>query len=65
MNRESSSVLLSPTHCPRKDLSIGQPSEHIEMVNEQQLREQRPKIGRDRIPMPSESYPGKTKSKNV
>ena len=59
---ESSSVLLSPPHCPRKDLSIGQPSEHIEVVNEQQLRE---KIGRDRIPMPSENYPGKTKGKNV
>ena len=54
--------MLSPPHCPRKDLSIGQPSEHIEVVNEQQLRE---KIGRDRIPMPSENYPGKTKGKNV
>lgn len=58
--------MLSPPHCPRKDLSIGQPSEHIEVVNEQQLREQRQKIGRDRIPMPSEEYPGKkTKGKNV
>ena len=57
--------MLSPPHCPRKDLSIGQPSEHIEVVNEQQLREQRQKIGRDRIPIPSESYPGKTKGKNV
>lgn len=57
--------MLSPPHCPRKDLSIGQPSEHIEVVNEQQLREQRQKIGRDRIPMPSESYRGKTKGKNV
>lgn len=53
--------MLSPPQCPRKD----QPSEHIEVVNEQQLREQRQKIGRDRIPMPSESYPGKTKGKNV
>ena len=63
---ESPSVLLSPPYRRRRDFLIGQPNEHFEVVNEQQLLEQRQKIGRVRIPMPSEKYPGKkTKGKNV